>query len=149
MRPPELLNEGFTQNEPFIVKLEEDAMDDFYVELYDTLHGVDKRSNLELSHIIKTTNPDSKNSVFLDVGSRTGKYIYELNEAGYQAYGMKKMITWRIIRKSYIRILKYYLQMYWNLLHLKNLHSHMYYVHILQFIIFKIKRYSLEIVIFG
>jgi len=49
LRPPELLNEGFTQNEPFIVKLEEDAMDDFYVELYDTLHGVDKRSNLELS----------------------------------------------------------------------------------------------------
>ena len=52
LRPPELLNEGFTQNEPFIVKLEEDAMDDFYVELYDTLHG-DKKSNLELSHIIK------------------------------------------------------------------------------------------------
>lgn len=90
LRPPQLLNEGFTQNEPFVVKLEEEALDDFYVELYDTLHRVDKRSNSELGHIIQTTSPDTKNSVFLDVGSGTGKYIYELNEAGYQAYGIEK-----------------------------------------------------------
>tara|TARA_B100000282_G_scaffold296592_1_gene279061 strand:+ start:440 stop:1357 length:918 start_codon:yes stop_codon:yes gene_type:complete len=90
LRPPQLLNEGFTQKEPFVVKLEEDALDDFYVELYDTLHRVDKRSNSELGHIIQTTSPDTKNSVFLDVGSGTGKYIYELNEAGYQAYGIEK-----------------------------------------------------------
>lgn len=90
LRPPQLLNEGFTQKEPFVVKLEQDALDDFYVELYDTLHRVDKRSNSELGHIIQTTSPDTKNSVFLDVGSGTGKYIYELNDAGYQAYGIEK-----------------------------------------------------------
>lgn len=90
LRPPPLLNEGFTQEEPFVVKLNDEALDTFYVELYDTLHGVDKRSNSELSHIIQTTSPDPKNSVFLDIGSGTGKYIYELNDAGYQAYGIEK-----------------------------------------------------------
>ena len=71
LRPPPLLNEGFTQEEPFVVKLNDEALDRFYVELYDTLHGVDDRTNLELSHIIQTTSPDTKNSVFLDVGSGT------------------------------------------------------------------------------
>ena len=90
LRPPSLLNEGFTQEEPFVVKLNDEALDSFYVELYDTLHGADKRVNSELSHIIQTTTPDTKNSVFLDVGSGTGKSLYELNDAGYQAYGIEK-----------------------------------------------------------
>ena len=72
LKPPEDKKEGFTQKEPFVVKLDNNAIDSFYVELYDTLHGVDDRVNLELSHIIQTTNPDTKNSVFLDVGSVWG-----------------------------------------------------------------------------
>lgn len=89
LKPPEDKKEGFTQKEPFVVKLDNDAIDSFYVELYDTLHGVDDRVNLELSHIIQTTNPDTKNSVFLDVGSGTGKCVYELSEAGYKAFGIE------------------------------------------------------------
>jgi len=34
------------------------------------------------------TNPDTKNSVFLDIGSGTGCVVNELTQAGYTAYGV-------------------------------------------------------------
>lgn len=82
--------EGFHQKEQFIVKRENDSMDIFYAELYDGLHDVSSRTEKELIHIITTTNPSSKHSVFLDVGSGTGNIVNELSEAGYNAYGIEK-----------------------------------------------------------
>ena len=41
LKPPEMKKEGFTQKEPFVVKLNNDAIDPFYVELYDTPINID------------------------------------------------------------------------------------------------------------
>ena len=82
--------EGFHQKEQFVVKHNDDVMDTFYAELYDALHDVPSRTEKELIHIITTTNPSSKHSVFLDVGSGTGNIVNELTQAGYTAYGIDK-----------------------------------------------------------
>ena len=87
---PEYNKESFQQKEKFVIKRNDDAIDTFYAEIYNALHDVDKRSNKELMHILTTTNPSTKDSVFLDVGSGTGFIVNELEEAGYTAYGIEK-----------------------------------------------------------
>jgi SAM-dependent methyltransferase len=82
--------ENFDQREPFVMKRNEDALDDFYIELYDPLHDVNSRTNEELIHILRTTDPSTQHSVFLDVGSGTGNIVNELTDAGYKAYGVEK-----------------------------------------------------------
>ena len=82
--------ENFDQREPFVMKRNEEALDDFYIELYDPLHDVKSRTNEELLHILKTTDPSTQHSVFLDVGSGTGNIVSELTDAGYKAYGVEK-----------------------------------------------------------
>ena len=87
---PKTNSEGFQQKEPFVMKRNEDTMDMFYAELYDSLHDVSRRADSELIHIINTTSPSTNQSVFLDVGSGTGYVVNELAEAGYTAYGIDK-----------------------------------------------------------
>ena len=64
---PKTNSEGFQQKEPFVMKRNEDTMDMFYAELYDSLHDVSRRADSELIHIINTTSPSTNQSVFLDV----------------------------------------------------------------------------------
>ncbi len=88
--------EGFTQIEPFVLKQNANIYDEFYADIYDSLHDTKTRIQPELIDIIKMTNPTHLNSVFLDVGSGTGNMVNELVEAGYNAYGIEKskdMIT--------------------------------------------------------
>lgn len=80
--------EGFKQGEPFILKRNNNAQDMFYIELYDKLNNINKIANEDLIHIIKTTSPSAKHSVFLDAGCGTGEIVNELTEAGYSAYGI-------------------------------------------------------------
>lgn len=87
---PQHNKEGFQQKETFVVKRNDDVMDTFYAEIYNALHDVNKRTNKELMHILTTTDPSTKDSVFLDVGSGTGFIVNELVEAGYNAYGIEK-----------------------------------------------------------
>jgi SAM-dependent methyltransferase len=81
--------EGFTQQEPFVLKQNETIYDTFYSQIYDEIHKPILRTDFELNSIIKMTEP-TRNSVFLDVGSGTGDLVNELREAGYQAYGIDK-----------------------------------------------------------
>jgi len=81
--------EGFTQNEKFILKTEHNIYDDFYSDIHDKIHLPDERVGFELSRVIKMTEPNS-NSVFLDIGSGTGSQVNELKQAGYRAYGIDK-----------------------------------------------------------
>lgn len=81
-----LKNEGFSQRERFVVNTGPDIFDDFYCQIYDTLH---KTSLIEFTEMIKVTNP-SKDSVFLDVGSGTGDTVFRLTQMGYRAYGIEK-----------------------------------------------------------
>lgn len=101
--------EGFDQDMPFVLKTNDDAVDNFYVEIYDRLHDVEPRVNKELINILNTTNPSENTSVFLDVGSGTGNIVNELTEAGYTAYGIEnnsKMIDYCNNKFSNLDILK-------------------------------------------
>ena len=88
--PHEKKTEGFTQQEQFVLKQNQDVYDGFYADIYDDLHNTTDRCQRELIEIIKMTEPTTKNSVFLDVGSGTGCIVNELQEAGYHAYGIDK-----------------------------------------------------------
>ena len=85
---PKHTAEGFSQDEPYVYKENNDAVDTFYTSIYDTLHSTETRSQAELIKIIKMTNPSTKNSTLLDVGSGTGYIVNQLNNAGYNAYGI-------------------------------------------------------------
>lgn len=82
--------EGFTQKEPFVLKRGQDAFDEFYTEVYDELYDVHLRGQNELVQVLKNTEPSTRESVFLDVGSGTGYVVNQLAEAGYEAYGIDK-----------------------------------------------------------
>jgi len=85
-----VIRDGFTQKEQFVCKQNENANDQFYADIYDSLHNTKKRSQKELINIIEMTEPSSEHSTFLDVGCGTGYIVNELNEAGYDAYGIDK-----------------------------------------------------------
>ena len=80
--------EGFTQRDSFVLKQNENIYDDFYVEIYDTLYKTITRSQWELKNILNLTDADTKNSVFLDIGSGTGYKVNELQKAGFRAFGV-------------------------------------------------------------
>ena len=82
--------EVFVQNEKFILKKDENIYDDFYSDIYDKIHLPEERIVYELKKIIKTTEQNTRTSVFLDIGSGTGHMVNELKEAGYTAYGIDK-----------------------------------------------------------
>jgi len=82
--------EGFQQEQPYILKQNQDIYDDFYAEMYDGVNNRDKLCQRELFHIVRMTDPSVKKSVFLDVGSGTGCVVNELANAGYDVYGIDK-----------------------------------------------------------
>lgn len=79
-------HEGFTQNEPFILKSGADAYDDFYAEAYDDIFLPDDKSNAMVKAILNATGA-SKKSKFLDVGSGTGSIVKVL---GGRCVGIEK-----------------------------------------------------------
>jgi SAM-dependent methyltransferase len=83
------LNEGFSQNERFVLKRDSDAYDEFYVKIHDTLHLPEKKVDTEMKMIVDMTQA-SKKSAFLDIGSGTGHLVNKLQSAGYRAYGIDK-----------------------------------------------------------
>ena len=80
--------EGFTQNEKFVLKENQNIYDNFYSEIYDNITSCKLRSQWELLNIIKMTDPDTNNSVILDVGCGTGYRVNELQKVGFRAYGI-------------------------------------------------------------
>lgn len=80
--------DGFTQDEPFVYKYGKDSIDNFYVDIYDSLHETSERSQYELIKFIEMTEPSVKHSNILDVGSGTGYIVNELTNAGYDVYGI-------------------------------------------------------------
>jgi SAM-dependent methyltransferase len=80
--------EGFEQEAPFVQKQDLDIYDDFYATVYDGIYDRPKMSQRELVEILKMTEPDTRNSTMLDIGSGTGSMVGELTEAGYNVYGV-------------------------------------------------------------
>lgn len=87
---PVVAQEGFHQNEAYVIKRNHEAYDDFYADVYDELNDTQPRCENELIEIIRATEPTTQNSVFLDVGSGTGHTVNQLQVAGYRAYGIDK-----------------------------------------------------------
>jgi len=82
--------EGFEQGNQFILKEGDDAIDDFYASHYDVLMMPEKRANYEIEKIVEMTKPSVENSVFLDVGSKTGHLVEKFRKRGYHIYGIDK-----------------------------------------------------------
>ena len=81
--------EGFTQLEPFVLKRDAGCYDDFYAGVFDEIHNSAKFASWELTQVLKMTLPDINHSVFLDIASRTGDRVKELEDGGYRAYGLE------------------------------------------------------------
>lgn len=81
--------EGFTQSKPFILKMDGEVYDDFYVEIYDDIHNRVELSKKDYEKIIATTIPNNY-SYILDVGSGTGGMLNNLVENGYNSCGVDK-----------------------------------------------------------
>lgn len=88
--PKEARVEGFSQEAPFVLKMDLAIYDDFYAEVYDGITEREKTCQKELYEIVKMTELDTKNSTILDIGSGTGCTVNELSRAGYNAYGIDK-----------------------------------------------------------
>lgn len=81
--------EGFTQLEPFVLKRDKGCYDEFYASVFDEIHNSAKFASWELMQVLKMTLPDINHSVFLDIASRTGDRVKELEDGGYRAYGLE------------------------------------------------------------
>jgi SAM-dependent methyltransferase len=81
--------EGFEQNDMFVLKQGCNIYDKFYTEKYDLLMKPQERALFELNSVIEMTQP-TYNSVFLDVGSGTGHLVNTLQHKGYRVYGIDK-----------------------------------------------------------
>ena len=81
--------EGFEQQSRFLLKRNCDKYDDFYTNIYETIHSTIPRVNYELQTICSITQANDR-SVFLDVGSGTGYLVNQLNDLGFHAYGIDK-----------------------------------------------------------
>lgn len=82
--------EGFTQKQPFLLKRNENAYDDFYSPIYEHLYHVPQRTQHEVENILQSTLPDKNRSVFLDVGCGTGMLVSKILKEGYSCFGLDK-----------------------------------------------------------
>jgi SAM-dependent methyltransferase len=81
--------EGFSQDKPYILKREDNIYDDFYAQIYDTIYNSPEYIKTIITEIENTTQASPTSSVFLDVGSKTGKIVSELYQRGYEVYGVE------------------------------------------------------------
>jgi ubiquinone/menaquinone biosynthesis C-methylase UbiE len=79
--------EGFSQEQPFVLKIDKQVYDEFYVDVYDEIYSTEKNSNWLIEQIIKMTEPN-KESIMLDIGSGTGKLMNTLKKMEYNIYGV-------------------------------------------------------------
>ena len=86
---PTARQEGFEQNDMFVLRQNGDIYDKFYTEKYDLIMKPEQRSPFEINTVIQMTQP-TQDSVFLDVGSGTGHLVNALEYKGYRVYGIDK-----------------------------------------------------------
>jgi len=84
---PATHREGFVQNTDFVVKRGPEALDEFYVNIYDDLLFSQVKNDYEIDQIINSAGPTSE-SIILDVGSGTGHHVGALQKKGFNARGV-------------------------------------------------------------
>ena len=84
--------EGFAQIEKFVLKKDNSSYDDFYAQIYDSIHLPDARIDKELLKILDATSA-TEDSVFLDVGCGTGCATNELIKSDHTVFGVDKSVA--------------------------------------------------------
>lgn len=82
--------EGFTQNESYVFKENDEKYDTFYSEYYEDVHNTKKHNNFEIMLMLNQTMPSKKYSTILDVGCGTGCLVDQLTTMGFHAFGVDK-----------------------------------------------------------
>lgn len=82
--------EGFSQQEPFIIKKNNDLYDEFYSDVYDDLMFDESRLNYEMGEITQVSQMKPKTSKVLVVGSGTGHHLDILKTMGISCSGLEK-----------------------------------------------------------
>lgn len=89
--------EGFRVNKTYVYKTDNDIFDDFYASIYDVLVYNKIRNQFEIGSIIDTTSPNSE-SIILDISTRTGHHVNQLNNITTNVIGIDTSIA--MINKS-------------------------------------------------
>jgi len=95
------LKEGFSQTTRYVLKRNEDIYDDFYIQAYDFIYHPATYTDALLSAIEQNTQATPERSVFLDIGSKTGKIVRLLSDKGYSAYGVESSVAMNQYTKQY------------------------------------------------
>jgi hypothetical protein len=86
--------EGFIQNEKFVLKQNNKIYDEFYLQIYPQLivaYSSSEKSSYatEIDFILKNTMPDVEHSVFLEIGPN-GFLLDKLQDNGFTVFGLDK-----------------------------------------------------------
>jgi len=76
--------EGFIQNERFLVRRQKDIYDEFTAHIYDKIHRPKQLNQTIFDATASLTQTDPQRSVFLDAGSGTGELAAYIQQKGYK-----------------------------------------------------------------
>jgi SAM-dependent methyltransferase len=86
---PSRNQEGFTQNEKFLVRRQKDIYDEFTSQIFDKIFQPKITNQYIFDTVEKLTFTDFSKSVILDAGSGTGELVAYIQQKGYtQVFGM-------------------------------------------------------------
>lgn len=80
-----------TNSTKFILKQDNEIYDDFYITVYDILNYNKIKNQFEIGSIIDTTTPNEE-SIILEIGSKMGHHVNQLNNITPHVIGIDESI---------------------------------------------------------
>ncbi len=87
IKNPNILKEGYQQNDTFIFKEGTNVYDNFYSNIYDLLVFNNLKDDYEIGQIINRTNATTQSKI-LDIGCGTGHHVAKLNDSKMNIVGL-------------------------------------------------------------
>lgn len=86
---PSINQEGFSQEQPFLVKRDQEVYDGFLAEIYDGIYKPATYNHYIFDAVERLTQPSKEHSVILDAGCGTGELLEYVSKKGYKfMYGV-------------------------------------------------------------